>query len=198
MYSYLEGKLVEITPTYVTLDINGIGYNINISLNTYSQINELKECKLLCHFVVREDAQVLYGFYAETERMLFRHLISVSGIGANTARLILSSMTSEDLYSIIINGDAVALQKIKGIGGKSAQRIIIDLQDKLGKQELLSDLSAENIPVLHNTKKEEALSGLVILGFSKNVAGKAIDKVLADKGTDISVEQLIKSSLKLL
>jgi Holliday junction DNA helicase RuvA len=194
MYSYLEGKLVEKTPTHVTIDINGVGYLVNISLNTYSQINELDKCRLLCHFVVREDAQLLYGFYTETERMLFRHLISVSGIGANTARLILSSMTAEDLFSIIANGDANALQTIKGIGGKSAQRIIIDLQDKLGKY----DLQSENIPVLHNTKKEEALSGLIILGFNRNVAGKTIDKILAQEGSDISVEQLIKSSLKML
>jgi Holliday junction DNA helicase RuvA len=194
MYSYLEGKLVEKTPTHVTIDINGVGYLINISLNTYSQINQLEKCCLLCHFVVREDVQLLYGFYTETERMLFRHLISVSGIGANTARLILSSMTAEDLFSIIANGDANALQTIKGIGGKSAQRIIIDLQDKLGKY----DLQSENIPVLHNTKKEEALSGLIILGFNRNVAGKTIDKILAQEGSDISVEQLIKSSLKML
>lgn len=194
MYSYLKGKLVEKTPTYVTLETNGIGYQIHISLNTYSQINEQENCKLFCHFVVREDAQLLYGFYTENERMLFRHLISVSGIGANTARLILSSMSPDDLYTIITSGNAGALQSVKGIGGKTAQRIIVDLQDKLGKQEI----TPQNIPVSHNTKREEALSGLIILGFNKNVANRAIDKVLTDKGADISVEQLIKHSLKML
>ena len=194
MYSYLEGKLVEKTPTYVILDVNGVGYQIHISLNTYSQIGNNENCKLLCHFVVREDAQLLYGFYTENERILFVHLISVSGVGANTARLILSSMTSEDLYTVITTGNANALQNVKGIGGKTAQRIIIDLQDKLGKQEI----TTENMPVSHNTKRDEALSGLVILGFNKNVAARAIDKVMDGEGTDISVEQLIKSSLKVL
>ncbi len=194
MYSYLEGKLVEKTPTYVTLDVNGIGYQVHISLNTYSQIGDKESCKLLCHFVVREDAQLLYGFYTENERILFRHLISVSGVGANTARLILSSMTSEDLYTIITGGNANALQNVKGIGGKTAQRIIVDLQDKLGKQEI----HAENVPISHNTKRDEALSGLVILGFNKNVAARTLDKVMVEEGGDVSVEQLIKSSLKAL
>jgi len=194
MYSYLEGKLVEKTPTYVILDVNGIGYQIHISLNTYSQIGNKEACKLLCHFVVREDAQLLYGFYSENERVLFRHLISVSGVGANTARLILSSMTSEDLFSVIKTGNANTLQSVKGIGGKTAQRIIIDLQDKLGKQEAIS----ENMPVSHNTRREEALSGLVILGFSKNIAARAIDKIIAKEGSDLTVEQLIKNTLKVL
>lgn len=194
MYSYLKGKLVEKTPTYVTLDVNGVGYQVHISLNTYSQIGDQENCMLLCHFVVREDAQLLYGFITENERMLFRHLISVSGIGANTARLILSSMSPDDLFSIITSGNAAALQKVKGIGGKTAQRIIIDLQDKLGKQEIIP----ENLSVSHNTKRDEALSGLVILGFSKNVAGKAVDKVLATNGEDTSVEQIIKGALQIL
>ena len=194
MYSYLEGKLVEKTPTYVTLDVNGIGYQIHISLNTFSQIGDNEACKLLCHFVVREDAQLLYGFFKENERILFRNLISVSGVGANTARLILSSMTTEDLFAIITNGNANALQKVKGIGGKTAQRIIIDLQDKLGKQDLLT----ENMPISHNTRRDEALSGLVILGFNKNIAARAIDKILAKEGSELTVEQIIKSSLKIL
>jgi len=194
MYSYLKGKLVEKTPTYVTLDVNGIGYQIHISLNTYAQIGDKEDCKLLCHFVVREDTQLLYGFFTENERILFRHLISVSGVGANTARLILSSMTTEDLFSVITTGNANTLQSVKGIGGKTAQRIIIDLQDKLGKQEVLT----ENLSVSHNTKRDEALSGLVILGFNKNVAIRTLDKIIAEEGADISVEQLIKSSLKAL
>lgn len=194
MYSYLEGKLIEKTPTYVVIDVNGVGYQVHISLNSYSQIGNTEHCKLLCHFVVREDVQLLYGFVTENERILFRHLISVSGVGANTARLILSSMTTEDLFSAISSGNVSVLQSVKGIGSKTAQRIIVDLKDKLSKH----DICVENLHLSHNTKRDEALSGLVILGFSKNIAVRAIEKVLAAEGADITVEQLIKHSLKLL
>ncbi len=194
MYSYLEGRLVEKTPTFVTLDVHGVGYQIHISLNTYSQIGESENCKLLCHFVVREDAQLLYGFFTETERILFRNLISVSGIGANTARLILSSMTPDDLFNVITSGDVKTLQSVKGIGGKTAQRIIVDLQDKLGKEEI----QPQNLTISHNTIRDEALSGLIILGFNKNTASRMLDKILAEQGDNASVEDLIKSALKLL
>lgn len=192
MYSYIEGKITEKNPTYVVIDVNGIGYQIHISLHTYSQIEGLQNCKLHTHFVVREDAQLLYGFYSANERKLFVHLVSVSGVGANTARLILSSMSPDELYTNIINSNFPALQSVKGIGGKTAQRIIIDLKDKLEKEEGI----VENVPFSHNTKKEEALSGLVVLGFSRNLASKAIDKVLETKGGDLSVEELIKNVLK--
>ena len=192
MYSYIEGKITEKNPTYVVLDVNGIGYQIHISLHTYAQIEKLQNCKLHTHFVVREDAQLLYGFYSVNERRLFIHLISVSGVGANTARLILSSMGPDELYANIINNNLPALQAVKGIGGKTAQRIIVDLKDKLEKEDGL----IENVPFSHNTKKEEALSGLVVLGFSRNLASKAIDKVLETKGSDLSVEELIKNVLK--
>jgi len=194
MYSYIEGKIVEKTPTYVVIDVNGIGYQIHISLNTYSKIEGLANCKLHTHFVVREDAHLLYGFHSVHERKLFVHLISVSGVGANIARLILSSMSPEELYSNILNGNIPALQSVKGIGGKTAQRIIIDLKDKLEKDEGMH----ENVHFSHNTKKDEALSGLVVLGFNKNLASKAIDSVLKSKGNDLSVEELIKTVLKSL
>lgn len=194
MYSYLEGKLVEKTPTFVTIDVNGVGYQLHISLHTYSQIGASEKCKLLCHFVVREDAHLLYGFFTETERILFRNLISVSGIGANTARLILSSMTPDDLFNVITSGDAKTLQNVKGIGGKTAQRIIIDLQDKLGKEEI----QPQNLLISHNTIRDEALSGLIILGFNKNIASRTIDKIIAQEGEHVSVEELIKKALKLL
>jgi holliday junction DNA helicase RuvA len=192
MYSYIEGKLAEKTPTYVVIDVNGIGYEINISLHTYGQIEGLKNCKLHTHFVVREDAQLLYGFHSTNERKLFVYLISVSGVGANTARLILSSMSPDEVYNNILNKNVAAMQSVKGIGGKTAQRIIIDLKDKLEKDGMVT----ENLQFSHNTKKEEALSGLVVLGFNKNLASKAIDKVLETKGNDLSVEELIKSVLK--
>lgn len=192
MYSYIEGKIAEKTPTYVVIDVNGVGYQIHISLHTYSQIEGLQNCKLHTHFVVREDAQLLYGFHSINERKLFIHLVSVSGVGANTARLILSSMDPNEIVANILNSNVSAMQSVKGIGGKTAQRIIIDLKDKLEKE----DGIIGNLQISHNTKKEEALSGLMVLGFNRNLASKAIDKVLNTKGSDLSVEELIKNVLK--
>jgi len=193
MYAFIEGKPSEITPTYVIVENHGIGYFINITVNTYAQIKNLKEVKLYTHLVVREDAHILYGFAKENERQLFLLLITVSGVGANTARLILSSLTTEETYTAITQGNNMVLQGVKGIGGKTAQRIIIDLRDKLIKQ----DIKLEKIPTGHNTLKDEALSGLLILGFNKTIAAKAVDKVLKQNETD-SVELLIKEALKIL
>lgn len=191
MYEYFNGKLVEKNPTYVIIDIHGIGYLINISLNTFETIKEKESAKLYVHFVVREDAQILYGFADETERYLFRALISVSGVGANTARLVLSSLTTEEAYNAIATGDAPILQSVKGIGAKTAQRIVVDLKDKLTKQEF----SLNKVNVSHNTMKNEALSGLLILGFNRTTASKVLDRVLKQSGFD-SVEALIKEALK--
>ena len=193
MYAFISGKLAEITPTYAIVDNQGIGYFINITVNTYSQIKNLKEVKLFTHLVVREDAQLLFGFAKENERVLFLMLITVSGVGANTARLILSSLTTEETYQAITTGNVGVLQSVKGIGGKTAQRIVIDLKDKLMKQ----DIQLEKIATTHNTLKDEALSGLLILGFNKNIAEKAMSKVLKQTEID-SVEQLIKEALKIL
>lgn len=193
MYDYLKGKLVEKNPTYIVIDVNGVGYMVNISLTTYSKIKEKENIKVFIHFVVREDAQLLYGFADENERLLFSHLVSVSGVGANTARLILSSLSTEETFDAIVLAKANVLQGVKGIGGKTAQRIIIDLKDKLIK----SGIELEKIDQTHNTIREEALSGLLILGFNKLRAEKAIDKVLkADEIVD--VEGLIKEVLKIL
>jgi Holliday junction DNA helicase RuvA len=194
MYSYIEGKLVEKNLTNVVIESNGIGYLINISLNTYSLLGDEEKCKLYTHFIVREDAQLLYGFAEEEERKLFRHLISVSGVGANTARLILSSLSPNELYEAIISNNVPVLQSIKGIGSKTAQRIIVDLRDKLEKE----GIPTEKLGIQHNTKKDEALSGLIILGFNKNTAEKALTKILQTENKDLSVEQLIKSALKIL
>jgi Holliday junction DNA helicase RuvA len=193
MYAFISGKLTEITPTYAIVDNQGIGYFINITVNTYSQIKNLKEVKLFTHLVVREDAHILFGFAKENERLLFLMLITVSGVGANTARLILSSLTTEETYQAITTGNVGVLQSVKGIGGKTAQRIVIDLKDKLMKQ----DIQLEKIATTHNTLKDEALSGLLILGFNKNMAEKAMSKVLKQTEID-SVEQLIKEALKIL
>jgi len=193
MYAFIKGELQEAKPTKVIVENQGVGYEINITLNTYSVIKDLKQVKLYTHLFVREDAHILYGFADENEKKLFQLLITVSGVGANTARLILSSLTTEEAYNAITSGNVSVLQSVKGIGGKTAQRLVIDLKDKLLKQ----DINAEKVGVSHNTLKDEALSGLLILGFNKGIAEKALNKVL--KQSDInSVESLIKEALKIL
>ncbi len=193
MYDYLKGSLVEKNPTHIILDVGGIGYMVNISLTTYSKIKDLENIKIYIHFVVREDAQLLYGFADITERILFGHLITVSGVGTNTARLILSSLSTEEAFDAIVQSKADVLQAVKGIGGKTAQRIIIDLKDKLMK----SGIEHEKIDNTHNTIREEALSGLLILGFNKPAVEKALNSVLKSNKA-ISIEGLIKESLKML
>lgn len=194
MYAFLEGVIESLNPASVVLNCQGVGYDIAISLNTYSGIKDKAKYRLLTHLVVREDAHVLFGFATEEERILFRHLISVSGVGANTARLVLSSLSPGELSDAIISAKVNTLQKVKGIGGKTAQRIIIDLKDKLGKDTGIREILGPS----HNTSREEALSALTLLGFNKTLAEKTISKILQDEGVNISVEQLIKSALKVL
>ena len=199
MYSYIEGKLTEINPAYALIEINGIGYQVNISLNTYAKINTKDSCKLLLHYVVRDDAHLLYGFAQESERVLFRQLISVSGVGTNTACIILSSLSPLEIKQAIVNKDVATLKSIKGIGAKSAERIIVDLKDKLEKEGLIE----EKLIPEHNTKKQEALTGLTILGFNKSLAEKAINKIIQSDGSgsdegSLSVEEIIKKALKML
>jgi len=194
MFDFIQGQIVEKNPTYVVLECNGVGYMIHISINTFSKLSDSNQCRLLTHFVVREDAQLLYGFFDKEERHLFRLLITVSGIGANTARMILSSLSPDEIVQAITSNNVPVLQSVKGIGTKSAQRIIIELKDKIGK----SGISQENLKLPHNTQKEEALSALIMLGFSRNVAEKAIIKIFESKGTALSVEQLTKEALKIL
>lgn len=190
MFEYIEGKIVDLTPTYAVVEANGIGYLVHISLSTYSKLQGKNEIKLLLHQIVREDAHLLYGFSSTAERDIFRLLISVSGIGANTARMILSSMTPDEVQKAIFSGNVNALKSIKGIGLKSAQRIIVDLKDKINKE---SD--ADFLLLQDNTIKKEALSALVMLGFAKNTVDKVLNKILADKPT-IEVENLVKEALK--
>jgi Holliday junction DNA helicase RuvA len=194
MYEYLDGKLVFKCPTYVVIDTNGIGWHINISLNTYSNLKNQERCKLFTWQHVKEDGHILYGFADESERHLFLHLISVSGIGPNTGRMILSSITPAEIQTAIVKGDVPLIQKIKGIGPKSAQRIILELQDKL-KKEGIDTLTT--IPQ-YNTAKDEALSALIMLGFAKSLAEKVLDKAVKAESEDLSVEQLIKIALKSL
>jgi len=194
MYEYIKGKLVEKNPGSVVLDCNGTGYLLNISLNTYSQLGDTEHCTLFTHLVVKEDAWVLYGFAGKPERDLFRQLISVSGIGAGTARMILSSLSPDEVCQAIVLGNLDLLKSIKGIGLKTAQRIILDLKDKLSKDAP----SLEKLDFMHNTTKDEALSGLVILGFQKLAAEKALNKVIEKEGVALAVEQLIRQALKYL
>ena len=192
MYSFISGTVVEKNPTYVVLDNQGIGYLINITLNTFTAIGEQQHVKLFVHLAIREDAHTLYGFYTESERELFLQLITVSGVGCNTARLILSSMTVKEAVDAIATNNVRMIQGVKGIGAKTAQRI--DLHDKVGKLEAGGD---EISPVGHNTLKDEALSALMVLGFNKTSIEKTLDKLLKQMDNP-SVEDLIKESLRLL
>ena len=189
MYAYITGKIAEKSPTYVVLDNQGIGYLINITLNTFTAIGEKEEVRLFTHEQILEDAHNLFGFYSAKERDLFELLISVSGVGCNTARLILSSLTVNELSNAIAND----IQAVKGIGAKTAQRIVIDLKDKLKK----NDFPTEIFATPDNTIKTEALSALTILGFGKAAVDKALDKLLKQM-PDANVETLIKEALKVL
>jgi Holliday junction DNA helicase RuvA len=193
MYSYFEGILVEKNPAYVVIDCNGVGYLLNISLNTFGQLPDSGRCKLYAHLSVKEDAHVLYGFAEVNERQMFRDLISVSGVGEVTSRMMLSSMNPAEIQQAIVNGDVSKLKSIKGIGEKSAQRIIIDLRNKMGKE---SFGIAPGLVGVHNKLKQEALNALEVLGYARNVAEKAIDKTTREEGEGLSLEDLVKKVLK--
>ena len=194
MYDYFNGKLVFKAPTHVILEVGGIGYHIHISLTTYSQIKDQENCKLFVSFQVREDSHTLYGFATEGERHLFNNLISVSGIGPNTGRMMLSSSTPEEIQSAIVNGQVAMIQKIKGIGPKTAQRVILELQDKLKKQ---GDDALLPLPIAKQSVPEEALSALVMLGFAKNQVEKLLASIV-QTNERLTVEQIIKLALKKL
>jgi Holliday junction DNA helicase RuvA len=193
MIDYIQGKLVEKTPTYVVVECGSIGYVMNISLNTSSRLEQNAICKLFTEQTyVRDDLPRFFGFHDKEERSLFRLLISVSGVGGNSAMLMLSSLSSEDIQQAIATGDVLLLKSVKGIGEKTAQRIIVDLKGKLGK----ADTNGEKMMFSDNKTRNEALSALAMLGFVKNAAEKAIDKVYRTEGNVVSVEHLIKQALK--
>lgn len=195
MYAYIQGKITHRTPTEIYLETHGVGYHLLISLNTFSDIEKLEEVKLYTHFHVKEDAQTLFGFSTNEEKNIFQLLISVSGIGPNTARIVLSGMRPEDVQKAIVHEDVVTFNKVKGIGPKTAKRIILDLKDKVIKN--VDDLVISSGPS-HNTDKNEALSALVALGFPKNSVEKVLNKVISQSDSDRNVEQLIKEVLKQL
>jgi holliday junction DNA helicase RuvA len=195
MYAYLQGKLTLKSPTHVYLECHGVGFLVNISLNTYSQLEKLEEAKLYTHLIVREDAHLLFGFFTEEEKNMFVQLLSVSGIGPNTARLMLSSLSISDLYGAILHDDVRLIQSVKGVGPKSAQRVIIELKDKLKKEPLHMTMPAGQTSYT-TPVAEEALAALCMLGFQKASAEKALQKVLRENTGIQSVEELIKMSLK--
>lgn len=194
MIAYLKGKLVHKDPTHAIIEVNGVGYQVNISLHTYSEIKDKEDIKLSTYFHVREDAQVLFGFYSEAEKMMFQHLISVNGVGPSTAMVVLSYLPPEELKSAIVREDAAALQAVKGIGGKTALRLILELKDKLKKENY--EETPGNTGFMRNTVRQEALSALVTLGIAKPAAEKSIDTVLKRFGNAVSLEELVKQALK--
>ena len=193
MYEFIEGDFVEKSPAHVVVRAGALGYYIHISVYTYSQVSSQTSGRLYLRFVVREDAQILYGFSSREEREIFRLLISVSGVGANTARLILSSLSPDEVAQSILAGNVAALQGIKGIGAKSAQRIIVDLKDKVGKGAGIDELFYSQ----DNTSREESLSALVALGFPKKGVEKVLTRILSEQ-PELSVEEVVKAALKFL
>lgn len=195
MITHLEGRLVEKTPTYIVIDCNGVGYWVNISLNTFSQLPDSERVKVYTYLQVKEDAHTLFGFFDKSERELFTLLISVSGVGAATARVMLSSLSPTQLRSAIINNEVRTIQSAKGIGAKTAQRIILDLREKVLK--LSEDPSLPTLPQ-GQPHKEEALVALEVLGYPRKTAEGVVGKILSQSSEELSVEQLIKQALKQL
>lgn len=196
MITHIDGKLVEKTPTYAVIDCSGVGYFLNISLNTFSKIGTSERCKLFTHITVNtmDGTQTMYGFFEESERAMFRLLLSVSGVGAGAARLLLSSFGPSELQQVIVSSNVTGLRSVKGIGEKTAQRIIVDLKDKVLKEELPASISFSP----HNNIRNEALAALVMLGFVRHAAEKAIDKAINSATQEMNVENTIKQALKFL
>lgn len=191
MIHHLKGKLVEKNPTYVVIECTGVGYFVNISLHTFSKLADSENIQLFTHLQVKEDSHTLFGFSEKSEREIFRLLLSVSGIGSSTARTMLSSLSPAQIRDAIANGDVPTIQGIKGIGAKTAQRVILDLRDKVLKVYDIDEVSSNS----NNTNKEEALSALEVLGFARRQAEKVVDKVLL-QDPSLSVENIIKLALK--
>lgn len=201
MIDYIKGELAELTPTYAVIEAAGVGYEINIALTTYTALADAKTTKLYTSEIIREDAHLLFGFLQKGERELFGLLTSVSGIGPNTARMIMSGYTAGEVRQIIATGNIAALSNIKGIGGKTAQRIVVDLKDKVLKIDLGTSAAIEEgqntIPEVGGETKQEAVSALTMLGFTAAASSKAVDKILQENPT-LSVEKVIRQALKML
>jgi Holliday junction DNA helicase RuvA len=193
MIEYIKGEIAEITPTYTVIDNNGIGYFVNISLNTYTSLQNSKNATIYIYEAIREDAHILYGFHNKHEREMFMLLISVSGVGPNSARMILSSLSPSELETAIATSGVAALKAVKGIGAKTAQRIIVDLKDKIKAP---SDTLNIQVPA-NNEIFDEALAALVMLGFSQQASQKVLKKLLSDT-QELNVENVIKKALKMM
>ena len=194
MYEYIQGSVAELAPAYAVIDAGGVGYFLNISLQTYSEIENAASAKLYVHHIVREDAHLLYGFASKRERELFRLLISVSGVGGNTARMILSTYSTSELQNIIATGNAVLLKNVKGLGLKTAQKIIVELN---GKMLDLSDIESSAVAQKDNEVYDEALAALVMLGFAKAASEKTLHQILKESPS-ITVEDAVRDALKRL
>lgn len=193
MIAYLKGEFVYKSPAMVHIDVNGVGYEVQISLNTYTSIQDLEKGTLFTVLIIREDAHMLYGFFEPGEKEMFQHLTSVSGVGASTARVMLSYLKPQDLARAITHSDVKSLEAIKGIGKKTAERLVLELRDKLSKHPVESNIS----PMKNNTLQQDALNALIALGINRTVAEQALKKVLATE-PDLLVEELIKKSLRIL
>ncbi len=191
MYDFIEGRLVEKHPTHVVIGSHGVGYSIYVSVNSSSTLSG-EHCKLFTHLVVREDAMLLYGFADRAERAMFQQLIEVSGIGPNTAIVVLSDMKASEVQEAVLTGDVEAFKQVKGVGPKTAQRAIVDLKDRLEKSEAFSSQSEGS----YNSNKDEALSALTALGFEQQKARKALEKSRKDSKEELAVEELVKNALR--
>lgn len=197
MYEYISGTVAEVAPTYAVIDAGGVGYFLNISLRTYSEIEKSERARLYVHHVVREDAQLLYGFSTKGERELFRHLIGVSGVGGNTARTILSTYSPRELQSIIATENAVLLKNVKGLGLKTAQKIIVELSGKMAALDISGGEAATVPAAPGNGTYDETLAALVMLGFPKAAADK-VAKAVLHENPDLTVEEAVRLSLRRL
>jgi len=194
MITHIDGVLEEKNPAFAVIDVNGVGYYLNISLNTYSQLPEKGRVRLFTHLAIREDAHTLYGFHSKAEREMYRYLISVSGVGPSTARVVLSGMTPQECADAIVNEDVATFKRVKGIGAKTAERVIVDLKDKVDG----NIIDSQNLTSSGNTIKNEALTALVVLGIDKKKAEKVISNALSKTEEELSVEDLVKITLKSL
>jgi Holliday junction DNA helicase RuvA len=196
MIAFLQGQFVQLTPAKLIVNVGGVGYEVNISLHTYEAISKMDKGLLHTYLHLTENSQVLFGFYDQVEKDLFLHLISVSGVGASTARMMLSGMQPEEIVRAIVHGDARQLELIKGIGKKSAERLVLELKEKLSKSALLSSNQINGNAFAKSAPHQDAIQALISLGIQKSVAEKAIEKTIQTAGETLSLEALIKLALK--
>ena len=196
MIAFLQGNFVQLSPAKLIVDVGGVGYEVNISLHTYEAISKKEKGLLYTYLHITENSQVLFGFHEQTEKDLFMHLISVSGVGASTARMMLSGMQPEEIIRAIVNGEARLLEQIKGIGKKSAERLVLELRDKLSKIPLNAHQLTGGAGFAKSNVQQDAIQALISLGIQKGVAEKAVDKTIQSEGTEVSLEVLIKAALK--